>query len=99
MTTAGERLIHSARQALAHARGEDIGAIVHVPAKVPEFVDIKAIREALDLSQTGFAREFGFTADSIRNWEQGARKPNLQTRAFLKVIQRNPKAVREALSA
>ena len=75
MTTAGERLIKGARQALAHARGEDIGAIVHEPAKVPGDVDIKAIRESLNLSQAAFAMQFGFTAHSIRNWEQGKRTP------------------------
>ena len=97
MTTAGERLIKSARQALAHARGEDIGSVVHEPAIVPDDVDIKAIRKKLALSQCSFATQFGFTTHSIRNWEQGSRKPPLQTRAFLKVIAQNPAAVREAL--
>ncbi len=43
--------------------------------------------------------QYGFTTHSIRNWEQGSRKPPLQARAFLKVIEKNPKAVREALTA
>ncbi|MDP6567609.1 MAG: helix-turn-helix domain-containing protein [Alphaproteobacteria bacterium] len=98
MTKAGDRIREGALDALAFARGEDTGAIVHQPANVPDEVDIKALREKLDLSQTGFAREFGFTPAAIRNWEQGSRKPGLTTRAFLTVIERNPDAVREALS-
>ena len=98
MTKAGERLIHSARQALAHAGGEDVGAVVHEPAQVPDKVDVRAIRKTLALSQTGFATRFGFTPNSVRNWEQGTRKPNLATRAFLTVIERDPEAVRKALT-
>jgi len=79
MTEAGDQLIKSAKQALAHARGEDVGAIVHQPANV----NVKAIREQLALSQSGFAAQFGFTTHSIRNWEQGSRKPPLQARTFL----------------
>jgi len=97
MTKAGDSILQGAREALAFAKGQDIGAVVHEPAKVPEAVDVKAIRDALSLSQNGFARQFGFTPAAVRNWEQGLRKPNLQTRAFLKVIERNPEAVRQAL--
>jgi len=67
---------------------------------VPDDIDIKAIREKLALSQAGFALKFGFAPPhSIRNWEQGTRKPSLQARTFLKVIEKNTKAVREALTA
>jgi hypothetical protein len=42
--TAGERMIESARQALAFARGEkDHGCVVHVPDEI----DVKAIREKM----------------------------------------------------
>ncbi len=99
MTKAGDRIREGALEALAYARGEETGAVAHKPAQVPEEVDIKAIREKLALSQAGFAMRFGFTAHSIRNWEQGSRKPPLQARAFLKVIEKNPEAVRQALMA
>jgi len=41
--TAGRRMIESARQALAFAKGEDHGCEVHVP----DDIDIKAIRAPL----------------------------------------------------
>jgi putative transcriptional regulator len=95
MSRAGERIMRSARQALAHATGEAAeGFAVHVP----EAVDVRAIRERLGLSQSDFARRFGFRLDAVQNWEQGRRRPAGAARAFLKVIDREPEAVRRALA-
>ena len=48
-----ERMIESARQALAFARGRgDHGFEVHVP----DDIDVKAIREKISLSQGEFAK-------------------------------------------
>lgn len=44
------------------------------------------------------AARFGFSLDALRNWEQGRRQPDLSARAFLTVIEREPDAVRRALS-
>ena len=68
---------------------------VHVPAEV----DVKAIRRKLGMTQAEFARSFGFGLDAVQNWEQGRRRPEGAARAFLKVIDREPDAVRRALAA
>jgi putative transcriptional regulator len=68
---------------------------VHVPAEV----DVKAIRTKLGMTQAGFAAAFGFGLDAVQNWEQGRRRPEGAARAFLKVIDREPAAVRRALAA
>ena len=68
---------------------------VHVPAEV----DVKAIRQKLGMSQAAFAASFGFALDAVQNWEQGRRRPEGAARAFLKVIDREPDAVRRALAA
>lgn len=83
--------------AIAIARGEADPATyrVHVPAEV----DVKAIRRKLGMSQAQFARSFGFALDAVQNWEQGRRRPEGAARAFLKVIEREPDAVRRALAA
>ena len=44
MSEAGNKLIKSARQALAYARGEETEGFV---AHVPDEVDVKAIRKRL----------------------------------------------------
>lgn len=94
MTKAGERLIRSARHARAYARGEtDEGFVLHVP----EFVDVKAIRAKLGMTQAQFASRFGFAYDALRDWESRRRRPERAARVLLTVIDHNPDAVAEAL--
>jgi putative transcriptional regulator len=94
--SAGERMIESARQALAFAKGKpNHGCVVHVP----EHIDVKAIREKISLSQGEFARLFGLSKRTLEHWEHGRRIPSGPARAFLTVIAREPEAVRRALLA
>jgi putative transcriptional regulator len=61
--------------------------------------DIRAIRSSLQLSQLAFAREFGFSHGSIRDWEQGRRRPEQAARTLLLVIAHDPAIVRSALAS
>lgn len=70
------------------------GRLTIVP---PARVDVRAIREKLHLSQTAFAARFGFTAASVRQWEQGRRQPHGPARVLLTIIDREPMAVQRAL--
>jgi putative transcriptional regulator len=67
------------------------------PVEVPAEVDVRAIREKLKLSQPEFAARFGFTAASVRQWEQGRRRPHGPARVLLTIIAKEPNAVRRAL--
>jgi putative transcriptional regulator len=91
----GEDLVQSAMEALAIAKGELEPARIYVP---PE-IDVAAIRKRLKLSQTQFARRFGLSAATVRDWEQGRRRPDRIARTLLTVIDRKPEAVEQALSA
>jgi putative transcriptional regulator len=51
------------------------------------------------MTQAQFAATFGFGLGAVQNWEQGRRRPEGAARAFLKVIEREPEAVRRALAA
>lgn len=42
---------------------------------------------------------YGIPVSTIRNWEQGLRKPEVAARVLLLVIDNNPEAVDRALSA
>lgn len=64
-----------------------------------EDVDVKKIRKKLHLSQQEFANYFGVSIRTIQEWEQHRRRPTATARNFLKVIERQPKAVQKALSA
>jgi putative transcriptional regulator len=93
----GEEVVKAMEEAVAHARGEATDAVVHhVRVATP---DVRAIRRKLGLSQVEFAQRFGFSVGNIRNWEQGIRRPEGPARVLLTVIDRDPEAVRRALSA
>ncbi|HEX9461268.1 MAG TPA: helix-turn-helix domain-containing protein [Alphaproteobacteria bacterium] len=67
-----------------------------VPA--PAAGDVRAIRRRLGLSQKQFATRYGFSVETIRNYEQGHRRPAGPARVLLKVIASEPDAVTRALS-
>ena len=94
----GKRIIDGLNDAVAHARGGLVGVREH-RVHVPDNIDVKAIRQKLGLTQQQFAIQFGFSMGTIRNWEQGTRVPPGAPRAFLTVIDREPEAVKRALSA
>lgn len=58
----------------------------------------RQIREALGLTQREFAKQFEISRDNIRDWEDGVRRPDSTAGTYLRVIQQNPDAVREALA-
>jgi putative transcriptional regulator len=79
----------------------DIVAGTRQPSRAwhpPGSVDVRSIRDGLGLSQTAFARRFGFSVASVREWEQGRRQPEAAARVLLLVIARNPEVVDEALA-
>ena len=95
------KVAHSIRrgleQALAFADGS--ADVTHYGVHVPAAIDVKAIRLKLAMTQDEFASRFGFSVNTLRHWEQGRRVPEGPTRAYLIVIDRDPKAVQRALRA
>ncbi|MEM8993939.1 MAG: helix-turn-helix domain-containing protein [Acidobacteriota bacterium] len=67
-------------------------------SKVPEQVDVKAIRLKHNMSQAAFAARYGLALDALRDWEQGRRPPNRYARILLAVIDKEPRAVVRALA-
>lgn len=94
MSKIGKRLIESAKQARAYARGEMSEGFV---AHVPDDIDVKALRKRLGYSQSEFSQRFGFAIDAVQEWEQHRRMPDRTARILLKVIAREPDAVTRAL--
>lgn len=64
-----------------------------VPA--PAAGDVRALRRRC---QRQFAARFGFSVDTMRNYEQGHRRPAGPARVLLKVIAAEPDAVTRAVS-
>jgi putative transcriptional regulator len=83
-------------EAVAIAKGEaEPARVVYVPGRV----DVKAIRKKLHMTQSEFAARFSFNVARVRDWEQGRSQPDSALRAYLLVIERQPKAVQKALKA
>lgn len=88
-------ILRGLEDALAYAKGDKTRGVEHVVEVAS--VDVRAARKRLGMSQRTFARSFGVSLDTLRNWEQGRRRPEGPARVLLAVIDKNPKAVLEAL--
>ena len=66
---------------------------------VAGLVDVAEVRKRLGVSQGVFARMFGLSVGTIRDWEQGRSQPDGPARVLLQVIDREPQAVERALAA
>ena len=97
MSKIGESLLRGAEEALAYAKGDKKGSKTY-QVKIPKKINVSAIRDKLHMSQSVFAACFGFSIRTIEKWEQGVRQPAGAARAYLIVIDRNPEAVRSALT-
>jgi len=97
MSTVAESIRRGLEQALAYADGQADTRDYRV--HIPEWVDVKAIRAKLSMTQEEFAGRFGFSVNTLRHWEQGSRQPEGPTRAYLIVIDRDSQAVQQALRA
>jgi putative transcriptional regulator len=98
MSAAGKSILTGLQDALAYAQGDTTRGQSHT-VRVPETVDVKAIRKRLGLTQAAFAQRYGFELSSIRNWEQGRRQPEGPARLLLLVIDKEPEAVHRALAS
>jgi putative transcriptional regulator len=55
--------------------------------------EVRRIRETYGLSQDKFASLLGISVATLRNWEQGRRKPEGPARVLLRVVSEHPEAV------
>ena len=81
-----QELLESVRDGKAILRGEK------KPARrtVIKDPDAKRIRIVFDLSQPEFAALLNISVKTLRNWEQGRRKPRGPARRLLQIVERHP---------
>ncbi len=95
-----EGILKGAQEAVAYAQAVREGKPIPEGVRVHHFFtpeDIQAIREGLNMTQEAFASSFCLRIEDLRQWEEGASKPDTYARALLCIIARNPKAALEAL--
>lgn len=70
------------------------------PARIFTFAEseVKKIREQYGLSQDKFAILMGISTATLRNWEQGRRKPDGPARVLLQVAAKHPNALLDLAS-
>ncbi len=56
------------------------------------------LRESLGLTQEEFAHQFHIALGTVRDWESGVRRPDGMAKTYLRVIEKIPDAVRQALN-
>ena len=92
-------IIEGLKDAVRHARGDEKSHSTSRSVRVDPILNVRAIRLKLNLSQAEFARRFGFSAATVRNWEQGRRRPAGVNDKFLRVIDAIPGEVQKILAA
>ncbi len=102
MSAFGEDPVRSLNEALAHAGGEGPATVhtatVHT-ATVHTAADPREVRRQAKLTQAQMAPLMGMSLSGYRKWEQGTRRVSGPAATLLRVIQKEPEAVRRALSS
>ena len=61
--------------------------------------DVVALRHFVGLTQSEFAQALGISVHTLRNWEQGRRRPEGPALALLRIAARHPRIIRETLTS
>ncbi|HEY3170434.1 MAG TPA: helix-turn-helix domain-containing protein [Thermoanaerobaculia bacterium] len=61
--------------------------------------NVKSVRRQYRLSQSKFAALMGISPATLRNWEQGRRKPERSARILLMVVAKHPEAVLDTVGS
>jgi putative transcriptional regulator len=88
-----QELIESVGQAGEYMRGQ------RKPSRVFRYTpsNVRKIRLHLGLSQSQFALALHISVNTLQNWEQGRCVPEGPAQVLLKIADKNPKAVLEAI--
>ena len=95
----GDDLVEAFQQIAAHMRGEIELESYEVTDERLTPQRIKAIRRKVAGSTRDFQRQFRISARTMEAYEQGRRRPDAAMQALLRVIDREPAAVRRALAS
>lgn len=95
MTEAFDKIMAGLNDARGYFKGSRDGYAVH-QIEVP-YPDVVAIRSKTGMSQPAFARSIGIRLGTLKNWEQGCRRPDGPARVLLALIDKRPTIVQEAL--
>lgn len=90
------RVLSGLEQARDHATGKNVDDLIE---HIPDEIDVAAIRKKTKLSQSEFATMIAVKLPTLRNWEQGRRRPDGPARVLLSMVDQKPQIVVLTLSA
>jgi putative transcriptional regulator len=94
--TEAERDLAAMKEVEADVAGT--AALPTVAVRNVPFVNVKALRQSLGMSQETFSDHFGFSLGAVRNWEQLRRLPDRSSRILLRLISHYPRQVEKVVA-
>ena len=94
-----KELSEALQDVLAYERGEAVNLRVTTIPGPPRAVsprDIRRIRRTLNASQACFAAYLNVSANAVRSWEQGVRRPRNATLKLLAIAKKQPRILLQA---
>lgn len=86
--TVGDLIKSGIKTSFSEKELKEIG--VNIPKVEMNAQDIQDIRERIKLSQSVFAKLLNVSISSVRQWEQGKRKPSGSTKVLLELLHLQP---------
>jgi putative transcriptional regulator len=68
-------------------------------ARARRVPSVRALRKKLNLTQEEFALRFHLPLGTVRDWEQGAHRPDKAAQVLLTIIAKDPEAAARALES
>lgn len=102
-TKLGQGLLKGLKEAVAFENKKmDLrNMTLEIPDVPPEFtkLEVKAVRERLNVSQPVFAKILGVSDDTVKAWERGANKPSGSSARLIQIAKKNPQVFQEIMQS
>jgi putative transcriptional regulator len=95
MSSAFEQIQAGLTDAINHAKGNSSQVIEHKQ----NAINVKEIRAKTGLSQQRFCTSLGVSITTLRHWEKGFSTPRGAAKVLLKIVEKNPKMIMDAINS
>ncbi|GJE53944.1 MULTISPECIES: helix-turn-helix domain-containing protein [Methylobacterium] len=95
----GDDLVEAFEEMAAYLRSEIAVESYELPDDLLTPERVQTIRRKVATSTKEFERQFRISARTMEAYEQGRRRPDTAMQALLRIIEKEPEAVRRALAS